>query len=165
LQIPIHASLLLVLNKDAFVLNYAIVPNDTRAFVQECLSAIWTTANSKITPSVVYTDNPKVDQNFIQQTFEQCFPDCPLPVEVLLDIYHAKMRVLKEMSKTHVDYRSAKSDLNTIFANLQVKGTYNTTDDLEKSFDDWVEKYSSVYNYADLDSKEKLNYLAKLSKQ
>jgi hypothetical protein len=165
LKVPISSSLLLVLNEDGMAVNYKIVPNDQRTFVQQLLSEIWETEEMQEVTSVVYTDNPKADSNLIKQTFLQCFPDLLLGVEVLLDIFHAKARVLKEMSRTHPDYRASKSDLTTIFALLQVRGHYDTTGDLQKSLDDWVEKYSIIYAYTTLSMAEKIDYLSEISQR
>jgi hypothetical protein len=159
LKTPIHASLLLILNEDGLVLSFKIVPNDQRSFVQELLEEIWSTPDMEQITSVVYTDNPKVDGNYVKSAFQKCHPDQPIGVEVLQDIYHAKMRVLKEMPKNHVDYRAAKSDLTTIFSNLQVKGHYYTTDDFREALNEWVEKYSVVYSFADMTTTEKLKAL------
>jgi hypothetical protein len=155
----------LVLNENGMAVNYQIVPNDKRDFVKKLLEEIWRTEDSNVVPSVVYTDNPKVDSSIINETFSHCFPEDPTGVEVLLDIYHAKVRVLREMNKHHPDYAAAKSDLTSIFALIQVRGQYDTIGDLRNTFDDWTSKYSKVYASTMLTTAEKISYLAEITKR
>ena len=117
------------------ILNYRVVLNDKWTFIQECLKEVWSTPEAQKICKVIYTDNPKVDRNHIKQIYLQCFPS-HTPLAVLLDIYHAKARVTKEINKYHPDFRAAKQDLTTIFATIQQYGAYPTSDDLIKDFED-----------------------------
>jgi hypothetical protein len=102
-------------DEDGFVLGHKIVPNDSREFVTEILLEIWKTEGRTVSTQAIYTDNPIVDSKSIQNAYKECFPEDLTELAVLLDIFHAKARVLKSMQKTHPDYRAAKADLNTIF--------------------------------------------------
>jgi hypothetical protein len=85
----------LILNENRMVVNYRIVPNDQRNLVQQLLKKIWVLRASKIC-KVVDTDNSKVDSAFIQDTYIQCHPK-EIAVNVLLDIFYARERVLKDI--------------------------------------------------------------------
>ena len=159
----LSSSLLLILNENGMILNYRIVSNDQRTFVQECLKEVWSTSGAQKICEVVYTDNPKVDKNFIEQIYLQCHPS-HLSVAVLLDIYHARARVIKEMSKYHPDFRAAKQDLSSIFATIQQYGHFPTPDDLVDDFEEWYSKYSVVYTTTILSFDEQVNFLAAKSK-
>jgi hypothetical protein len=159
----LSSSLLLILNENGMILNYRIVPNDQCTFVQECLKEVWSTPGAQKICEVVYTDNPKVDKSFIEQTYLQCHPG-HLSVAVLLDIYHARARVIKEMSKYHPDFRAAKQDLASIFATIQQYGHFPTPDDLVDDFEEWCSKYSVVYTTTILPFDEQINFLAAKSK-
>jgi hypothetical protein len=63
----------------------------------------------------------------------------------LLDIYHAKVRTIKEMSKYHPNFRAIKQDLTSIFAIIQQYGHFPTPDNLIDNFEEWYSKYSIVY--------------------
>jgi hypothetical protein len=151
--------LLLILNEDGMILNYRIVSNDKHTFFQECLKEVWSTLKAQKICEIVYTDNPKVDRNQIEQIYHQFFPN-HISVAVLLDIYHAKARILKEMNKYYPDFRVAKQDLTTIFATIQQHGSYPTPNDLIEDFEDWCDKYSIVYKTLTLSFKDQIKFLA-----
>jgi hypothetical protein len=65
---------------------------------------------------VIYTNNSKVNRNYIEQIYLQYFPS-HLFLAILLDIYYAKARIIKEINKFHPDFRVAKQNL-TIFLQL-----------------------------------------------
>jgi len=165
LQIPLSSSLLLVLNEDGMILNYRIVPNDRRDLVQDVIRQIQRTEGREKDCEAVYTDNPRADRNYIQETYKECFPDAPLQLPVLLDIYHGRVRILKEMNKQHPDYRAGKSDLSTIFAKLQTPGAFGTPNDLAKEFMKWAAKYSVVYSSLTLSFDDQLEFLAQGSQR
>jgi 4-hydroxy-L-threonine phosphate dehydrogenase PdxA len=146
------------------ILNHKVVPNDTRKFVQQCLEEIWKQPDAEKICEVVYTDNPKVDTTAIQSIFLQLYPN-HLPVSVLLDIYHGRARVIKEMIKTHPDYRAAKQDLSTIFSLLQKFGHFASPGALSREFDAWCTKYSQVYASSALTFEEQIAFLATNTKQ
>jgi hypothetical protein len=141
------------------IVNHKIVPNNKRTFVQTCLKQIWTEPEAEQICEVVYTDNPKVDKSSIQKIFADCFPN-HLPVAVLLDIYHARSRIIKEMIKTHPDFRVAKQDLTTIFATLQIFGHFPSPSSLSKELENWCQKYSIVYASSALNFVEQIDFLA-----
>ena len=66
-QISVSASLLLILNENGEVLTYKIVSNDRREELYKLLLDIWKNSERKIITECVYTDNPKVDESFIQK--------------------------------------------------------------------------------------------------
>jgi hypothetical protein len=146
------------------VLNYKIVPNDTRIYVAKLLEEIWTIPNLEKKCEVVYTDNPKVDRGSIQQIYTSCFPK-DIQIAVLLDVFHARARVLKEMSKSHPDYRVAKSDLTSIFSKLQVYGSYSSAKYLSQDFDNWLLKYSIIYPSSALTFSEQIKFISKNQKR
>ena len=151
---------MLILNEDGMIVHYKIVPNDKRDEVKKLLKDIWTTPNIQKTTSVVYTDNPKVDRRAIQEIFLDCFSE-EVEVSVLLDIFHAKMRIIKDIPRSHPDYRVAKQDIAAIFNNIQKYGYYPLPQDLVDDFDTWVDKYSVVYSTSYLSFDDQINYLAK----
>ena len=73
-QISVSASLLLILNENGEVLTYKIVSNDRREELYKLLLDIWKNSERKIITECVYTDNPKVDESFIQKAFEETPP-------------------------------------------------------------------------------------------
>jgi hypothetical protein len=140
------------------ILNYSIVPNDTRQLVKLCLEEIWKEPEAQKICEVVYTDNPKVDQSAIQTAFMELHPDHML-VAVLLDIYHGRARVIKEMVRSHPDYRAAKQDLSTIFALLQKPGHFSSPGELSRELDLWCNKYSTVYASSALNFDDQIAFL------
>jgi hypothetical protein len=76
------------------VVNYRIVPNDRIYLVQQLFKEIYFVSETSKICKVVYTNNPKVDSALIQDTYIQCYPK-KIAVDVLLDIFHARERVLK----------------------------------------------------------------------
>jgi hypothetical protein len=96
---------------------------------------VWSTPEIQKICEVVYTNNSKVDRNYIQQIYHQYFPN-HISVAILLNIFHAKTRVIKEMNKYHPDFRATKQDLTTIFAIIQQYGSYPTSNELIEDFED-----------------------------
>lgn len=139
------------------ILHYQIVPNDKRIYVTNLLKEIWTVSKEKVC-EVVYTDNPKVDDSAIQNAYRECFPSM-LKVDVLLDIFHGKSRVTKEMNKSHPDYKEAKKDLTAVFSNLQKFGNYATEKELSEAFNEWMNKYSVVHSNTALNFSEQMEYI------
>jgi hypothetical protein len=54
----------------------------------------------------------------------------------LLDIYHAKTRIIKKINKYYPDFRATKQNLTTIFATIQQYGSYPTLNELIENFED-----------------------------
>jgi hypothetical protein len=86
----------LILNEDKIVVNYKIVSNDQRDLVQQLLKEIWFVSEISKICEVIYTNSPKVDSVLIQDTYIQCHPK-KIVMNVLLDIFYARKRVLKNM--------------------------------------------------------------------
>ena len=80
------------------------------------------------------------------------------------NIYHARARVIKEMSEYYPDFRAAKQDLASIFATIQQYGHFLTSYDLVDNFEEWCSKYSVVYTTTILSFDEQVNFLAAKSK-
>jgi hypothetical protein len=53
----------------------------------------------------------------------------------LLDIYDAKTRIIKEISKYYLDFRAAKQNLVSIFAIIQQYDHFPTLNDLIDKFE------------------------------
>ena len=83
---------------------------------------IWTTPSLTICCEAVYTDNPKVDKNAILEVHDKLFPDAKNTLDVCLDIFHAKNRVVRELQHNHPDYKAAVSDLGKIFGLIISRG-------------------------------------------
>jgi hypothetical protein len=82
-------------------------------------------------------------------------------LQVLLDIFHGKSRVVKEISRTHPDRKSCLADLTTIFAKLHHYNAYPQISDLEKAFLDWMEKYQKVHAELCYNFNQKLQLMGK----
>jgi hypothetical protein len=156
----LSASLLVILEEHGYVIGYKIVPSDERIHVQQLLKDIWTTENREIITKVVYTDNPKVDKSAILTTFKDCHPQELVDVVVLLDIFHAQNRIVKELRYQHPDYKAAKQELSKIFAKIQQPNSYPQPEDLVNDFDAWITKFSIVDNALALEINDKIKYLS-----
>ena len=62
------------MNENNAVVEYRIVPNDTRDYVKQSLEAIWNTKGRNIITRALYTDNPRVDNNVVKATFTKLHP-------------------------------------------------------------------------------------------
>jgi hypothetical protein len=140
-KVPLGASLLIVLNEIGQILAFKVVPSDTRSFLQEMLKEIWTTPDLSVKCDAIYTDNPKVDKNAILTTYHSTFPDQIDTLDVCLDIFHAKNRVVKELQRSHPDYRAAVSELGKIFGKVINRG-FDFKEDLAKAFQDFADTFS-----------------------
>ena len=159
-KIGAHASLLIILNENGSVLAYKIVSNDKRDEVYNLLLELWNTPERKHITLCVYTDNPKVDESFIQMAFEETKPEGSLDIlYVLLDIFHAKTRVTKELPRSHPDRKGAMSDFSTIFAKLHHYSSSPTIGDLQQAFTDWKVKYSTVHAQLTYSLEQKIELL------
>lgn len=109
------ASLFSVSNENGEVLQVKITPSDDRQKAAEVYSSIWKLQESPITKfvctdniavgklfgqSVAFSSNPITDSSSVLQAFKNCFPTAREP-KLLTDIYHAKMRVVKLMARSH----------------------------------------------------------------
>ena len=146
MQIALRASLLIILNENGCVLSYKVVNNDRREELYDLLLELWSTVNRVVITECVYSDNPKVDSSFILKAFNETKPvDKVAILYILLDIFHAKSRIGKEISKTHPDQKGAMADLSTIFAKLHHYNSYPVLQDLKEAFYNWMGKYSKVH--------------------
>jgi hypothetical protein len=76
-----------------------------------------------------------MDRNHIEQIYFQCFPS-HIFLAILLDIYHAKAKIVKEMNKYYPDFRATEQNLTIIFATIQQYGSYPTPDNFTEEFED-----------------------------
>ena len=160
IQIQLSCSLLIILNEDGMVLAYDIVPNDKRELISKLFMDIWNTPNRQKVCLAVYSDNPKSDKNCILVSFAATHHSPALNApDVLLDVFHGKSRVVKEMAHNHPDFRGAQSELAGIFAALPDKNAYPLSDDLVSAFQDWLDKYSTVCTPLYYEENDKLFYL------
>lgn len=106
-------------------------------------------------------DNPNVDRSFVIDSFKKCHPNSLGNdiFTVLLDGWHARSRIIKELSRQHPDYKSAKSDLTEIFSKLPYQTSYPDADTLADAFDNWIKKYSVCHAALGLSLKQKIKYL------
>ena len=120
---------------------------------------IWN--NSQIVTECVYTDNPKVDESYIQKAFYEANQnrDKLKILTVLLDIFHAKSRVVKEISRSHPDKKSAIADLSSIFGKLHHFNSYDTKSKLSEALNNWCNKYKIVHNQLSLSFEEKISLI------
>jgi hypothetical protein len=82
------------------IFNYRIVFNDQYTFVQKCLKEVWSISGAQKICEVIYINNSKVDKSFIEQTYSQCHLSY-ISVTILLNIYYAREKVMKVISKYH----------------------------------------------------------------
>ena len=136
---------------------YKIVCNDKRTEVYNLLLELWQTPERECIAQCIYTDNPKVDSSFILQAFEDTRPDGNLDVlQILLDIFHAKSRITKELSKSHPDRKAATADLTSIFGKLHHYNSYPKLSDLKMVFEEWCAKYSTVHAQLSYSTEQKI---------
>jgi len=147
------------LNEIGAILAYKVVPNDKREELSLLLKQIWSTPNRFIETKCIYTDNVKVDQSTIKTTFKDCHRNYDELIKVLLDIFHAKERVNKELDKYHPDKKAATADLSAIFAKLHHLYSYSSKLDLKNEFDKWLNTYSTVHSELNLSLADKITYL------
>ena len=146
---PLKASLLVIMNEDNAVVFHKIVPNDTKEYLSELLSDIW--SNSEVITKAMYTDHPAKDSKTIISNWNQYFDkDKCDEIIVLQDIYHAQNRVLKVMNKKHSDYKIAEKEIKEII--FRVKSDINPYEN-EQNFKDelngWITKWKNQVNFGD----------------
>jgi len=150
------------LNEDGFIVVFKLVSNDRREEIYNLLSELWKTPKREVLTECVYTDNPKVDSSFIQQAFDETKPKDSVEIlTVLLDIFHAKSRITKELSRTHPDRKAAASDLSSIFAKLHHFNSYPTLPELKEAFENWCTKYSVVHAQLSYSMDQKIALIGK----
>ena len=76
----LKSSLLVCMNENAYILNYKIVPNDTREFMESMIYDIVKTPNRKVFTKALYTDNARADSNIVSGMFKELFPDRPFTI-------------------------------------------------------------------------------------
>jgi hypothetical protein len=138
----LSASLLIILNEHGQVLSFEVVPSDSRSYLGELLKEIWTTPGLSVNCEAVYTDNPKIDKGGILNIFGSIFPDDQDCMDVCLDVFHAKNRVVRELQRNHADYKAAVSDLSKIFGQI-INRSFEFKEDLAKAFQQFGESYSN----------------------
>lgn len=161
------------MNEYGAVLKFKIVPNDTRQYIQTLLEDIWTTPSRTVTTKCVYTDNVRVDHQIILECFKRCHSDVVQLCDVLQvrksiirqiltnelqDIFHAENRVLVVLSKTHADYTEASKELKAIFGRI-LNGSWETIEDLQQAFEDWLLKWNEASTAEKLNDMQKVQYL------
>ena len=68
------------MNENAYILNYKIVLNDTREFMESMIYDIVKTPNRKVFTKALYTDNARADSNIVSGMFKELFPDRPFTI-------------------------------------------------------------------------------------
>jgi hypothetical protein len=74
------------MNEKAAVMNYKIVPNDTRAYIRQLLEEIENTPGRKVQTKCIYTDNPRVDTSICEKVYQELSSYKVIP-DVLQVIY------------------------------------------------------------------------------
>ena len=77
----------------------------------------------------------------------------------MLDIFHAKSRGVKEISRSHPDKKSAIADLSSIFGKLHHFNSYDTKSKLSEALNNWCNKYKIVHNHLSLSFEEKISLI------
>ena len=75
------------------------------------------------------------------QCFQQLFPASEHPT-LLTDIYHAKMRVVKLLPRSHPDYKPSVQGISTILASIK-QHEYLSTHALASSLRQWCTQYKT----------------------
>jgi len=156
----LSASLLLILNEDSKVLSFKIVPNDKREYLVLLLKEIWSNHKEQQCQAC-YTDNVKVDAAFVNQAHAECFPNDPVDPTMLLDVFHAKNRVVSEMLKTHPDFKAANSDLSSVLHELKFPRSYPDENDFVEALSNWIKEYSSVHASLALSINDRIRFFGK----
>ena len=133
------------MNEDNAVIQYKIVPNDKKEYLEELLSNIW--SKTKVTTLAMYTDHPAKDSNTIINTWNNFF-DEDFDITVLQDIYHAQNRVIKVMNKRHSDFPFAEKEIKEILFNVKTN-IYKTELDLKNALNEWQNKWKNIKNFGD----------------
>ncbi len=84
-----------------------------------------------------------LDSSAILNAFRQHFSTSNSQDPILLtDIYHAKMRVVKLLSRSHPDYKVSVQEIAGLLAKIKNDG-YKTSADLSAALRNWVQKFSN----------------------
>ena len=131
------------MNEFGAVLAYKIVPNDTKEYLQELLTSIWSVNNNPT--KAMYTDHPSKDSKTIINTWNSIykfkFPN--QSIIVLQDIFHAQNRVLKGMSKNHSDYKFSSQEIKQIIYKVKT-GYYEKKEDFKEKLKKWQKKWNQT---------------------
>lgn len=66
------------------------------------------------------------------------------------DVFHAKARIVKEMSPQHPDFKAAKHELTELFAKIQnINNSMKDPTQLSEAFQQWLKSYSTTLNNTD----------------
>lgn len=160
IQIPVHASLYLILNEHNGVLGYEIVPDDTRIHINSLLSSIFDDIpKSQRKPTKFFcTDNVLTDTDSLTGFFKKLNPKTDF--FVLQDVFHAEQRVLRLLPKWHSDYFLASSALKKIFAILPQYDAYPTISTFTAALNRWSKTFQQ--SYGDMGPKAVFTKLGKL---
>jgi hypothetical protein len=155
---------LIILNEDGAVVGFKIVSNDRREELYMLLLEVWAPPDRQHITTCIYSDNPKVDEASIQRAFTETLPEDEHIhiLKVLLDIFHAKSRVVKELPRSHPDRKSSIADLTTIFAKLHHYNAYPNISKLKGAFKQWMNKYNTVHAELSLTLQQKVDLLGTL---
>lgn len=82
-----------------------------------------------------------LDSASIIQSFHQLFPATDSPV-LLTDIYHAKMRVVKLLPRSHPDYKVSVQEMAAVLAKIRNQG-YPKVEDLAESLHQWATQFKT----------------------
>jgi hypothetical protein len=121
-----------ILNEAGDVLYSAIVPDTSHQYMQSALADIFQTPGRSVSTIVVYTDNQLADAHMVRDTHTQYHPNVAqlettfryllkerqFPI-VAQDHQHAVQRVVRELARSHQDYRAAVKDIKAIFRTNQ----------------------------------------------
>jgi len=77
-------------------------------------------------------------------------------------LFHAKNRIIREMSPHHPDYKAAKSALGAIYSKIQTPEAYPKPEDLQNDFKQWLNEYSIVCAEISFTANEKANLLGNI---
>ena len=139
-----HSSTFLVFNEINAVLNFKVVPNDTRNYVTEIIEQIYDQipVKDRMPMEFFFTDNVLTDTRSIQELGKKLFPERKHKVFVLQDIWHAQQRVIAVLHKGHPDYGVAVSSIKKIFSQLPDPLAYPRCKDFEEALNKWRTQFS-----------------------
>ena len=160
-MVPMKASLVSVIGEDRRVMLTKIVPSDEVRHVKKMLLDEIYAISPKI-PTLVYTDNIGKDTNWLTdvrkaieaqkvQKRELLHEDREhlAPLQVLQDVYHARMRIESMLPKQHPDFVAASIQLKSIFGKICAKSDEDRYSETEDGFrhnfcavlDAWADRF------------------------
>jgi len=102
-----------------------VVPDDSHLGVDALLKEIWIEKQCWDVPKFYATDNVAKDRYLVAETFEDIqkfrqdrgLAEQPAP-EILQDVYHARERVTRMLSRSHPDHLNALGAARKVFNRL-----------------------------------------------